>query len=391
MFIFDIPEIKYVSPWKVSLDKRLETLFAGERRAAYFYEYPDSSTFRYRVYNMVQALLGANKNISATYFFKDEISYLDKIIQDIDVLVISRSRYTAQLNHLITNARNRGKKVFFDIDDLVFDIDFVHFFLNAVDKDIQGDEVWDCWFAYVGRIGALLKLCDVVITTNEYLAGRIRKFTQKPVNVIPNFLNQEQLQISERMFTAKKKQNFLRNDQIHLGYFSGSTSHNKDFEVITDALVSVLDENPHVMLRIVGTVDIRGPLANYERRIEHYPLQDFLNLQRLIGEVEVNLVPLRDNVFTNSKSNLKYFEAGIVGVPTIASPVFSYLDAIKNGKNGYLAKSYEWYRAINTFIANLNAYNIVADQVYQASQDVYAWYNYSTIIERTLFGNVDSL
>ena len=51
VFVGIAPAMDYVDPWLSSLDDRLRQLAAQPRRIAYFYEYPDTSTFRYRVFN----------------------------------------------------------------------------------------------------------------------------------------------------------------------------------------------------------------------------------------------------------------------------------------------------------------------------------------------------
>lgn len=386
MFLINIPPEKYTDPWMSSFEERLRTLTKGQQKVAYYYENPDNSTFRYRVYNMIQVLHESKTDISAAYFTEAELGRLDQVVDVTDVLVICRSRYSDKLNRIITRARANGKPVFFDIDDLVFDPAYVHLVLDTLDQDLNHPNVWDFWFAYVGRQGATLNLCDRAITTNGYLAERIRAFTGKPVSVIPNFLNQEQMEISERIFQAKKSQAFKRNNQVHVGYFSGTPSHNKDIEVVSDALVDLLEKNPNIVIRVVGFMEFKGPLKNYRARIEHYPLQDFINLQRLIGDVEVNLVPLQDNEFTNCKSELKYFEAGIVGTASIASPIFTYKNAIQDGANGYLSNSYEWHEKIGRILNSLDKnYITIAESAHSDSKERYAWYNQTKLIEDVLF------
>ena len=75
----------------------------------------------------------------------------------------------------------------------------------------------------------------------------------------------------------------------------------------------------------------------YRDRIEFYPLQDFMNFQRLIAEVEINIAPLQDNTFTNCKSELKFFEAAICGTLTLATPTFSFRNSIVHGTTGFFS------------------------------------------------------
>src|SRR4029450_2032295 len=51
--------------------------------------------------------------------------------------------------------------------------------------------------------------------------------------------------------------------------------------------------------------------------------------------------------FAHRKSALKFFEAGVFGVPSVASPTESFLEAITHGTDGFLAtNAAEWESAI---------------------------------------------
>jgi len=230
-----------------------------------------------------------------------------------------------------------------------------------------------------------MELCDEVITTNSYLANVVNKQTGKPTSVIPNFLNREQMKISSKIYEEKKAHKFLRDDKFNIGYFSGTATHNHDFDIVTDALVEILNSNPKVNLTIVGPVELNSTLKEFKKRIKRHPLEDFINLQRFIGNVELNIVPLQDNVFTNCKSELKYFEAAVTGTTTIASPVYTYDNAINDGQNGYLSKPDEWKEKIEAVINSMNEYPALAEKAQSDSIEKYAWYNQSKLIEKVLF------
>ncbi len=385
MFLADTPEVAYADPWAGTFEQRVAEFSRGSRRVAYFYERPDSSTFRYRVYNMIQSLQTSANNISASYFSLGDIERLDPVFRMADTLVICRSRYSARLNHLITRAKDRGCRVLFDVDDLVFDPDYVHLVLDTLDSRVS-DQDLDMWFASVGRLGATLRLCDGVIVTNAYLAERVRRYADRETHVIPNFLNREQVTLSEQIFERKRKSGFQRSAQIHVGYFSGTPTHNKDFEIVAGAVARLMERDPRVVLRVVGYLELKAQLSAFSSRIEFHPLQDFLNLQRLIGATEINIVPLQDNVFTNCKSELKYFEAGIVGTVTIASPTFTYRSAINDGKNGFLANTQDWDEKLSLLLDMMDDYPAVAERAFEHSERCYSWANQIKLIERAVVG-----
>ena len=68
--------------------------------------------------------------------------------------------------------------------------------------------------------------------------------------------------------------------------------------------------------------------------------------------MDINLAPLElNNPFTECKSSLKYFEAAILGVPTVASDLEPYRESIAQGKMATsAAPKREWFRCISRLI-----------------------------------------
>ena len=386
MFLTRVSPIPYSDPWATPFDQRRAALLQGSPRVAYYYDRPDNSTFRYRAYNMIQVLRESGRGVGAAFFHLQEIEFLSNLIDQLDVLVICRARYSEGLNRLISRARSKGKRVLFDIDDLVFDCAFVPLVVNTLDQDLGDANVWDAFFANAARLGATLRLCDAAISTNEFLATRLREWSGKPVAVIPNFLNREQMDISSRIYQEKRARRFARDRKVTVGYFSGTPTHNKDLQIAAEALAHIMRRDRRLTLRIVGFMDLKGHLRGLEQRIELHPLQDFINLQRLVGEVEINIVPLQDNTFTNCKSELKYFEAGIAGTLSIASPTHTYQSAIRDGENGFLAKAYEWEAKFQSVLDRLGDYPTMAERAYADCEQRYGWKHQLGVIDRAVFG-----
>jgi hypothetical protein len=376
MFKVDIPPIAYSDPWNLSLHERMNMLASGKRRVAYFYEAPNNSTFRYRAYNMAQVLNDEKSgDVSASFFFLQDWARIDEIVDLADVLVICRSRYCHRINQLVMKFRLRGKRILFDIDDFVFDSSYAHLIMNTLDEDVGDPARWDYWFSYIGRLGAALKMCDGAITTNHYLAAKIATFSGLPVSVIPNFMNKEQLDYSDAVFKRKQASGFARDDKIHLGYFSGSPSHKLDYAIIVPAIEALLAKEPRIELMIVGYIEAGPALSKFGDRVQRQPFHDYVNLQRLISSVEFNLMPLQSNVFTNCKSELKYFEAAVVGAMSIASPSYTYAGAIRDGENGYLAQAQEWLSVIEGAIENNSRWPALIENAREDARAKYAWFN----------------
>jgi hypothetical protein len=371
MFLGLPQKVSYLEPWFTSFEERFAKLSQGPLKIAYFYESQDSSTFRYRVFNMVEALNSAPEEFSAAFFTLDDLTAMNRVISAADILILCRVRYTDVINNLIMQAKARGCKVFYDIDDLIFDTEYAHLVINTLGEQLS-DKMWNRFFAYMSRLGTVLKLCDSVLVTNKQLAICATEYAGLKAHVAPNFLNEAQLNLSQQLYLQKRKSNFKRDERIHVGYFSGSPTHNRDFSIVSPVLARLLQHDKRVTLRLGGFLEA-PELEPFAARIEKFPMQDFLNLQLLQAKTEVNLVPLQNNLFTDCKSDLKYFEAAIVGTITVASPAFAYRESIKDGTNGFLASDQDWENKIEAAIAKVDhGYASMADSAYTDSQQRYA-------------------
>lgn len=385
MFSLGIPPVPYADPWLQPFAARLAMLHRRAVRVAYFYEEPNNSTFRYRAYNMAQVLnQPGSGNVSASYFFLSDSDRFDEIADAADMLVICRSRYCHQINGLITKFRAHRKRVLFDIDDLVFDTDYAHLVVATLGLDVAQKGLWDDWFAMISRMGQTLKLCDGAITTNDFLAQKLADYSRLPVSVVPNFMNHEQLALAEQVFEQKAASGFRGNGKTTLGYFSGSPSHRLDYAIVEPALAEVMSLRPDVEVMVVGYIDHGAAMRSFSQRISRQPFHDYVNLQRLLGTVEFNLMPLQSNAFTDCKSELKYFEAASVGTLSIASPSFTYRRSIHDGENGYLSKAHEWTDAILHAVDRLEGYEKMATVARNDALLKFGWQHQGPSILRAL-------
>jgi glycosyltransferase involved in cell wall biosynthesis len=377
-------------PGQPQLYQRLATLAKGKVHVAYFAENVHSSTFRYRAANMAEVLNAAeptnNQDTSAACFFSSDLHSYADIVKSADILVISRARYDLDIAQLIHQFKTQDKKVWFDIDDWVFDIQQIDLIISTQGQE-PTDEVLNYWYAVISRMMRTMCLCDGVITTNSYLANKISKFIDIPVKTIPNFANVQQLEVSQPIYERKLTQKSNANETIKLGYFSGSASHNRDLALILPALERLMLRDPRVELVLVGPVELEeGLKMRFNDRIKRHDFVDYLKLQELIGSVDFNLVPLQVNDFTHCKSELKFVDAAIVGTLTIASPAFSYAEVIRHSENGYLAEDDQWetvlLQAIVVRDTDLEQHKRMTAAAYKDVQQRFTWQTQcATILE----------
>ena len=373
-------------PWALPFEKRFRKLCdmirLGFRSVIYLYEQADTSTFRYRAYNMCQALRGST-DWYGEYFFSNELVQLEQILDKVDVIVVVRFRWSFQLDLFLRKARRLNKPVVLDVDDMIYSTEYLELVTNTLAVEFKTEEDYTYWFSYIGRIQKTASLCTSAITTNQFIAEKIKDDLNLPCYIIPNFYNREQEKVSNIYFQQKQCQK--SRGKFVIGYFSGTPSHINDFLTVASELEMLLKEYEDIILRIVGFMELPDYMRKLEEqgKVERLPLQNFIDLQAEIAKVDVNIVPLVENDFTNCKSELKYFEAGIVGTPTCAAPTFVYKDIIKNKENGFICHRGEWYSTIKTLYEKGVDKNLI-NKSKQFSCEKYAYHQMRPVIENVL-------
>ncbi len=335
-----------IEPWLLELNEREQVFYDAKKNnkkiALYYVKAPDSSTFRYRCFNTFQ-ITQNSKKWQAVFFFRDEVKEIKKLIPECDLFIFGRqSRWDSLVKELSTIAKENKKKVLFDLDDLVFDKKYLHVVANTIG---EMDNL-DYWLPYFADINKTATNMDGFIVTNDYLGERISGDFKKPYKVIRNSLNDEQMSASNSYL--RFKQSPSNTEGFKIGYFSGSPTHVNDLEVALPEILKFLQDHPDAILEVVGLMEFDKRAKRFldNGQIVFLPPVDFRKLQRLVSEVDVNIAPLVINEFTNCKSELKFFEAGVVETTTIASPTYTFERAITDGENGFLAYPGEWYEKL---------------------------------------------
>lgn len=190
----------------------------------------------------------------------------------------------------------------------------------------------------LARMKKTFQLCDEVITTTEFLAEELKKYIPK-VFINHNVASEEMLKLSE--YALKEKSKIKKSNKIIIGYFSGSITHNDDIKIIVPALRKIFDEFNNVKLLLMGEIDIPDGLRNYSSRILRKPFLNWKKLPELIARVDINIAPLKENIFNEAKSENKWLEASLLKVPTVASNFGAFKHAICNRETGFLCSNNE--------------------------------------------------
>lgn len=266
------------------------------------------------------------------------------------------------IKELIRSAKKRSIPVLFDVDDLICHISYLPLLTNTLNVHFGSEGDYDFWFADIARHQAIASQVDGFITTNPFLGQKLSEIFNKPYQVMMNSLNAEQLDVSKTYRERKKYASPLM--PFTIGYFSGTPSHINDFRVVYQESMQLLEDYPEMELQVVGFMDFPKEMQELiqKKRVHFSPLVDFMELQRLIAQVDVNIVPLVQNIFTNCKSELKFFEAAAVDTVTVATPTYTYANSIQHREMGFLCTQGEWYDTIAELYNDAEQRNHIAKQ-----------------------------
>lgn len=332
----------------------------SKKKVLYIVEDTKSAQFRYRVQNVILALEKSFK-WEAEWILKSDISKAD--LSKVDLVVILRqAAKDGEILDFIRKAKGAKIKVLFDLDDLIFD----YRNLPILMKSTNSKNIF-YWVSYVWGIRRIAKKVDGFITTNGFLAKKLKQTFKKPCVVIFNSLNKKQVEVAKECMNNKEHKGFV------IGYFSGSPTHARDLKLVESEIFEFLDKRRDARFEIVGFVE---PSFEMKKRIaggqvKVLKLMDYLEQIKTLSRVDVNIAPLLINDFTNSKSELKFFEAAVVKTATIASPTYVFKKAIQDGKNGFLAKPGEWGDKLNYIYNNLSENKKIAEEARKYALDNY--------------------
>ena len=273
-----------------------------------------------------------------------------------DVVVIWRTRFNPEIERLIGAARAGGARIVFDIDDLMFrpELATTEFIDGIRSQCFLPEDV----AAHFDDIRRVLVAADICTCTTTELAQHIRAF-QKAAYVVPNGFDEAFHRASRLAVRVRRMQ--AADGLVRIGYASGTRTHQRDFAAAAGAIARVLRERPDCRLVLFRASDSLDPVL----KVEEFPVFDTLSgqiewremvpLQELPHELarfDINTAPLElGNPFCEAKSELKYFEAALVEVCTVASPTGPMRRAIREGKTGLLAGTEEeWYRALTRLV-----------------------------------------
>ena len=309
-------------------------------RLLYVVNRHDIMTQHYRVYNYAEVLPAHGFDVKVVH--DDE---LDESDFGASLLILNRVVWSEPVSRLIKQFKDNSRPVVFDIDDFLFDTDYIsslkasHFHTKASEGEFTG---------LAAALRQTMLACDYVTTSTFPLLLEAEKIGCKGF-VLPNSIGWAALQIA-----ATNKDRRQKHGSVTIGYFSGTNTHNIDFLQCAGALATILERFTEVNLTIVGYLTLPAVLEPHKQRISVKDFMSHTQMLETLSKIDINLAPLEfTNRFANCKSELKVFEAALFSIPTVATPTHPFSTAINHGVSGFLADTEaSWCSSLESLIVN---------------------------------------
>ncbi len=311
-----------------------------KKKIIYIAEYISFSS-RYRLEHMMEEMLymGVSGEIWETEKIPKNRSW-----DDVDAVVIYRCRDMEPLTSLIEEIRAHNIPIIYDTDDYIFEYEEIK------DMPFMKDDEYKDFDVYSKGMHDCMAKCDAFTVSTDNMKSAVEKsFPDKPVYVNRNVASAKMAILS----LLAKENRKVHKGKVIIGYFSGSNTHSRDFELIADTLALVMKKRENVFLKIVGCLELPSSFAGVEDRIIREEFMEWTDLPNSIAECDINLMPLEDTFFHRCKSENKWMEAGLVEVATIGSSNDELEGATRNGEDVFLCKSIEeWEEKLLVLVDN---------------------------------------
>lgn len=242
--------------------------------------------------------------------------------------IVFQRKWDPQGLAAIKQAKAMGKHTVYELDDDIW----------AVTRNNPGYVAWGNPEILGGAV-ACIREVDMVTTTTPLLAERLRQFNSN-VRVIPNMLPSTGWDYPDVRPQSS--------EHVVLGWV-GSSSHFEDMRLFDGFVHQLLDKYPFVEFQFAGG----SPEAPFDPhpRITRLKTTDILGYPTILEHFDIGLIPIVDNTFNRSKSDLKFVEYSKMGIPSVVSKQLPYLASVKHGENGFLANHpKDWLKFLSRLI-----------------------------------------
>lgn len=309
-------------------------------RIAVFSESSEFASTRIRIDSPLRAL---------PYLFSLEHYYSNaETLPEADVYIIQRHPVSSHLYEQLIKAQALGKKIVFDLDDLL--------------TDLPAENPHRTYFVQLRPLlMEQMKKSDMLVVSTETLRQALHSVNEN-IQVFPNYLD-------PGLFVASKREHVRQTDKVRI-LLAGTPTHSMDFKLIESALSALIRDRGDSLEFVQFGVDL--PIdwsASQVRKLPFY--KDYYEYVKILKDLEIDLalVPLAENPANRCKSNIKWLEFSACGIPGIYSDIEPYHN-IENWLTGVRVPntSQAWYDAIRILMDQVSLRRRIGENALQEMQ-----------------------
>lgn len=290
----------------------------------------------YRVQQKIDQLKYLGHKVHVFDVWKDMDSFLN-IIPSIAVSIFYRVPGFPNILSSIDAARVAGVTTYYDIDDLIFDPQYYPDSFESYGGQITAQE-------YAGLVTgtflyhAAMARCDYGIASTPALAVHMESIVRNQ----KVFIHRNGLGDDHRRWLDRQGHD-EGDGVIRIFYGTGTRAHNEDFDLLaTPALVRILREFSSVRIFIMGYLTLPNDLLPFSNRISVLnPCWDLDTYWGVLQKMDINLSILQQNEISHCKSEIKWLEAGMLGIPSVLPKTKTLCEAAEEGKYALLYDSHD--------------------------------------------------
>ncbi len=299
----------------------------------------DGSPLHYRVHQKVEQLrVRGVASVLRRYTEPD----LKRDLDHADAVIVYRSPVTRELMRFIREVHRRHIPIRFDVDDLIFDPELAERLptIAHLPRDERA-----LWVEGVRRYRATLLECGAGIASTAEIARQMQRLGIE-ASVHRNGVDTVLAVMSEGARRARGSRLRRAREPFVLGYSSGTTTHDADLAMLTPILVDFLRAHPEARLILGGPLHPPPSLDQVAGQVQRLGFIAWDRHPTRLATFDLNLAPLIEGVFNESKSSIKWSEAALVDVPTLASATAPFRESIDDGVTGLVARDPEDWREL---------------------------------------------
>ncbi len=312
--------------------------------------------FEYRVRQKLEML--SELGWEAAWLPWSDIEQVRRELHFYDVIVLYRVPGFDAVLSIIEYAGALNKLLIYDLDDLVFD-------RIQLEKKFSGNRgqlslrVYKDLLTGADLYRKSMSLIPFCMVSTEPLGEEVERTLGASGFILPNGISSTLIYECDAGFAGRET------DAVIIFYGSGTKTHDADFRMVTPVLLEMLDEHPETKLVIAGPLQLDPDFRRFGNRVLTIEFLEYASYLEVVKCAHINIAPLEPGIFADCKSEIKWLEAGMLGVPSVVSGTRTYHRAIRQNETGFVADTpAQWKSILGALIVDKD----LGDRIGQAAK-----------------------